>query len=156
MRLRCLVLLLALPVLAGCNRPGHQLASTAIESLKQVRAATQIGMTYEQYSTRVIDAKAKVNAASEILADDDPLKEDLKATMNCYADGVTIWQMKLQNQKIYIIGEPGGSLTAKYLARSEDLATDGIKKWANPDALLESAIAAGDSHLEKAISHMND
>jgi hypothetical protein len=156
MRFRSLVLLLALPLLAGCTQPGHQLANTAIESLKQVRAASQIGMTYEQYSTRVIDAKVKVNAALEKLPDDDPLKEDLNATMNCYADGVTIWQMKLQNQKIYIIGEPGSSLTAKYLASSEDLSTDGIKKWANPDALLQSAIAAGDSHLEKAISHTND
>ena len=113
-------------------------------------------MTYEQYSTRVIDAKAKVNAASEKLGDDDQLKEDLNATMNCYADGVTIWQMKLHNQKIYITGEPGSSLTAKYLAGSEDLSTDGINKWANPDALLQSALAAGDSHLAKAISHMND
>ena len=155
MFLRRLIPLVCVLLLASCNRADRQLANAAIESLKQVRAATEVGMTYEQYSTRVIDAKAKVTAAMEKLTDDDPLKDGLNATMNCYADAVTIWQMKLNGQKIYMLGEPGSSLIAKYHVDNEDIVSNGTKQWANPDALLRSALAAGNNHLSKAIDLLN-
>lgn len=112
---RFLTILTAVILVAGCSgQQRHpQSVHDAVASLKKVQAGTEIGMTYEQFSGLVIEAKAKTNDALPSLSESG-LKDAIQDAITCYADAVTVWQMKVKNEPLYINYEPGRTLLPRY------------------------------------------
>lgn len=91
--------LLAMSLLAGCGKlSAKQKTATneAIEALGKLKAATQIGVNFQQYGSLLIEAKAKVNSAAEILPDGE-LKKSLEDSVQAYADAHTYWGTKINH-----------------------------------------------------------
>lgn len=65
-------------------------ATSALTALKKIQAATEVGVSYQQYSQLVVDAKAAVNDATSNLPDGE-LKAELQAAMEAYVDAGEGW-----------------------------------------------------------------
>jgi hypothetical protein len=96
MRIRKAILLaitaIALAHLAACGLSGRQRAATknVLTALKKIQAAVEVGVSYQQYSQLVIEAKAAVNEASSQVPDGE-LKQELLAAMEAYSDASEGW-----------------------------------------------------------------
>lgn len=93
-------------VSAKTNRPTHKTASVthsaglttaqkaadfaALKSLRRLQAATEVGVSYVDYSSRLIDVKADVSDNLDNLPNGQ-LKQKLNAAMDAYADARTAW-----------------------------------------------------------------
>jgi hypothetical protein len=73
------------------------LVSEALKTLRKVQAATEVGMNMSDYSKLVVEAKAAVNDALSALSDTD-LKKEIEVTMQAYADGLTVYNLALQER----------------------------------------------------------
>src|SRR5687767_4805253 len=103
----------ALLLLSACTNSVPPSAHSALESLRKVQAATQVGVNYEHYNALVIEAKSQINSASRALPDGS-LKSELNSAIDTYADGVTVWQMQVNREPLEVSREPGKSLLTKY------------------------------------------
>jgi hypothetical protein len=110
-RFLLVLILLALP--ACSEGPPQALAREALEALRKVQVATEVGMSFEQYSGLVIEAKVKTDAALRGLPD-GPLKSELGEAIDCYADGSRIWSMIINGDKFELGREPSGHYLTKY------------------------------------------
>lgn len=145
------LIFLVMPLLAGCNRnAGDQqtkgksvppAAIDAVKSLRKIEAATQVSVSYLQYSQLVIDAKAQVNEASSVLPDGE-LKSEINAAMDAYADAGLPWHEQIQGSSIlYKDLEPGKTLIPKY-----SLSGQGLDVLRARTLILEAAT----KHLDRA------
>jgi hypothetical protein len=96
----------------GLSSTQRTAADDALTSLRKIKAATEVGVNYQQYGLLVIDAKAKVNEASRVLPKGD-LNNELNATMEAYADALQGWQMKITSL-LWVDREPGKTFVRKY------------------------------------------
>jgi len=79
----------------GAKPPRPEVAK-AIEALKLVRTASKFSENYDDYRNRVIDAKAAVEGAQEVLEDRFPdlkLKLQLTETIHDYMYGKSAWHL---------------------------------------------------------------
>jgi hypothetical protein len=101
-------------LLTSCAHGPTKETLEAVMALKKIQAATQVGVSYQQYGLLLIEAKAKTNEATAALPD-GALKTDLTTTMDSYADAGTVWGIKIQRYSLHDDGsEPDKSLIAKY------------------------------------------
>jgi len=137
---RYLVLTLILAVSLGCNSEGEarreeqvkrvvaeqarideervkqvQAAQNALKAIRRIVSATDIGVTYLEYNSRLLDAKADVD--SELSSLDLPefsrFKQEMGLAIECFADARTIWQ-KADGDEVLADYEPQKSLIEKY------------------------------------------
>lgn len=80
-------------------------------------------MTYEQFSTLVIEAKAKTNDAMADLPDGG-LRIAMSNAIGSYADAVAVWQMKVKRQPLCLRDEPGRKLIPFYSIQIESSCAD--------------------------------
>jgi hypothetical protein len=87
-----------------------------------MKSATDVGINYQQYSSRIIDLKGDVDEAIAQLSDRE-LKTELTLAMEAYQDALTLWSHLVQSGldvvPISTIGgtqaeEPAYSLQKKY------------------------------------------
>jgi hypothetical protein len=76
-------------------------AADAIKALDRVKAAVEVGVTFQKYSELVIDAKAAVNEAERTLPNGD-IVANLSGAVQAYKDVVAIWNRKIQRDVYYI------------------------------------------------------
>lgn len=88
-------------------------AREALDSLRKVQTATQMGIGYEPYSSLTLDAKVKTEAALQELSD-DALKSELRMAADSYADGVAFWTAALKGEHFDLSREPWRTLLPKY------------------------------------------
>jgi len=86
--------------LSGCSsaKKKEAVAKTqaAIDSLKKIGSATDVGMNYLKYGELLIEAKAKVDEAMPVIKDAD-IQSKIKSVMQKYLDVNTIWREKIEN-----------------------------------------------------------
>jgi hypothetical protein len=85
-----LIILILISACSGLNEKQRKSVEDAISALRKIDAATDVGINKPEYSKMVIDAKAAVNNASEILPDGE-LKQSLQETIQNYEDADKIW-----------------------------------------------------------------
>ena len=135
-------------LVVGCGGLSSKQRSAADESVKALRkiaAATEVGVNYQTYGQLLIDAKAKVNEAKDVLLDGD-LKTEMNAAMDSYGDAATVWGTKIQNQGyFYEIGETK-PITDKY--KLQEIAKNNL--LIDGDIVIKIIWAEARTHLEKA------
>lgn len=112
MKARLIALLLLLGSFA-CSDGSQQPVREALEALRRIQTAVRVGVLFEHYSSLVIDAKVKTDTARRLMPD-GPLKSELGAAMDCYADAAKIWGMGFRGDKLNLRREPGSALLPKY------------------------------------------
>jgi hypothetical protein len=117
--------LIALISITACRAKQYSPeAYQALASLRKIQAATQIGVNYQQYGQLLIEAKDKTNAASRVLSD-GPVKTEIRATMDAYADAGQVWGEKTRSRDSRLYGwlnndeEPGLTLIPKYSLKTD-------------------------------------
>lgn len=144
-------------MLASCSAKYPSEARDALEALRKVQAATQVGVNYQQYGQLLIDAKAKTNAASLALPD-GPLKNEFKGAIDAYADAATAWDTKFNSDrlfkdKLFTDWDPGRSLIPKYklplrgISQNEKAA--GGVDWIDTAAAMSIIWQHADSHIKE-------
>jgi hypothetical protein len=107
-----LILTIALLACSSCQRRPTTVTS-AFEALKKLDTAAEIGVTYEQYSDLLIDAKLKVETANASL-EDGILRSHLNSALDNYLDAGTVWKMMIRNEPLYLREHPGQTILPKY------------------------------------------
>lgn len=86
-------------------------ANEALKALRKMASATEVGISYQEYGTRIIDAKADVDEAIRQLPD-SALKEHISLAMEAYADAARAWSQMLRYDFLIVMREP--TLPEKY------------------------------------------
>lgn len=139
-----IVVLSAIVLLTSCSSATTKAGKDALESLRRVQAAVQVGVSYQRFGEILIDAKARTNAASRVLPD-GPVKTELNAVMDAYMDASRVWQLKIDNQWLDRNSEPGKTLIPKY-----DLPVAADHNGARPDESLPVIWRFADTHIVQA------
>jgi hypothetical protein len=105
--------MLSLQACSGTPQYSNE-AREALESLRKLQAATQVGVSYQQYRQLLIDAKAKTNAASSALPD-GTLKTALNKAVDAFVDAGNVWGAKVGgDNRLHKGWGPGKTLISKY------------------------------------------
>jgi hypothetical protein len=84
------------PLITACNK--NSAATEALRALRKIEAATEVGVSYQQYGPLVIEAQAQVNEAKAKLPDGE-LKTLLEQTILIYAKVGELWGLQIQNNR---------------------------------------------------------
>lgn len=71
-------------------------ASDAIDALRGLNSATDVSLTFAEYSKRMIDAKVKVDKYLADAPKDDPPRETIQNTMRLYVLAGQLWSASVQ------------------------------------------------------------
>lgn len=82
------------PVPSPQPDPAREAALAAVRSLRKLASAAEIGVTYRDYSSRLIDVKSEVDEALAQMPDGD-LKKEVAAAMEAYGDAGQAWSRTL-------------------------------------------------------------
>lgn len=97
----CLLLTLLLIACGGLPSKQKTAAEEAIKSLRKIAAATEVGVNYEKYGNMLIETKAVVNEANEILPEGE-LKKEIVAAMDSYQKALDVWNQKITVARLNI------------------------------------------------------
>lgn len=121
----------------------------ALKSLRKLAAATEVGVNFQEYGSRLIDVKAEV---SEFLPKitDGFVKEEIKLAMEAYADAATAWNWTIVNHMgdMFPDFEPGKTLQQKYSIPTYRWTSD--SNLMARDKVLSTIWAAARKYIENA------
>lgn len=143
-----IALILSLLIVSGCSHVSakqKEAITAALDSLGKLKAATQVGVNYQQYGMLLIEAKAKVNTAVEILPDGD-LKKNLDDSVQAYVDAHTYWGTKI-NPNYSVEDQIKTALVKKY-----QVPVESFGYLENQNQILSQVWNAADIHRQKAAS----
>jgi hypothetical protein len=126
-------------------------ADEAIKALRKIEAATQVGVTYQQYRDLLIDAKAKVNEATATTHSPE-FKSELNAAMDAYDDAGTAWGDMLEYDFMETEYEPWHTIQQKYSIPEDH--SNQMSKGASRQTVLNTIWAAASAHLNRASEAM--
>ena len=133
-----------------------QAAVDAVKSLRRMKSATDVGINYQQYSSRIIDLKGDVDEAIAQLSDRE-LKTELTLAMEAYQDALTLWNHMVQSSLDVVpisttagtqAEEPAYSLQKKY-SIPETTKYD-IFVVMTREAIFSTIWAAASEHVDRA------
>lgn len=87
--------------------------ANALKALGRVDAAVEVGVNYVRYSELVIDAKAEVNEASQILPRGE-LLTNLSEAMDAYRDAGTVWNYMIKYPYLGLSGFGDINILTRY------------------------------------------
>lgn len=122
-QLLCLLFSVLCLSLACERKPSKEqvAADAALKALRKLEAATQVGVSYQQYGQLLIDAKAQVNEASTLITR-PKLKDDINWIMDAFTDAGKVWAKKVKGDKsLFSLVEPGKELIPKYSLKTEKM-----------------------------------
>lgn len=127
--------------------PTINYAANAIKALRQLSAATDVGVNFQDYGRRVIDVKAEVEDFLPNI-DDEYVKNEIKLAMNAYADASSAWNFSVQNRGyLFIDFEPAITLRPKYNIPTTQL---GRLTLISNETALSTIWSAAKTHIENA------
>jgi hypothetical protein len=131
----------------------NEAAVNALRALRKMMSATEVGISYQEYGSRLIDLKAEVDEALSQMQPGD-LKTEISSAMEAYADASTAWSTALQHGRDSMFPdlEPATSLIRKY-----DLPID--RSIGMPLVMRSVALSKiwgmARNHIERASALMN-
>lgn len=90
-------------------------AREAVRALQKLVSATEAGMNYREYGTRLADTKAAVDEATRALSD-KAIKTSIVSAMDAFLDAGSAWDfmIRLRVSEINVTTEYGAALQKKY------------------------------------------
>ncbi len=104
---------------------------TAMKELRKMQSATEVGISFQEYSSRLIDLKASVDEALRQISDSD-LKRELRFAVEAYADGLDLWNRQLHTryplkQSGDLLREEAKDICEKYGIKDFSTSTSGAE-----------------------------
>ena len=121
-------------------------ARDALKALRKMAGATEIGINFQEYGSRVIDAKADVEEGLRQLPDGE-LKTEISLAMEAYADAGMAWNGMIRYDFMLLNFEPGATLQKKYSIPVDRSLGDPVM---TRNAVLSTIWQAARAHLDKA------
>lgn len=88
-------------VSSGLNATQVASAKSALKELRKLKSATEVGLTLDKYSDRVIDGVASINESLTDLPSGS-VKTNISNSSNAYKDALTVWQTSAQSEFISV------------------------------------------------------
>jgi hypothetical protein len=89
-----------------------------VNALRKIESAVQVGVNNQQYTSLVVEAKAKVDLANDLLPNGE-FKTRLNSALDCYLDAGKAWAEKLDQWELLDVKDPvGKALIEKYSLQS--------------------------------------
>jgi hypothetical protein len=123
-------------------------ARDALKALRKMAGATEIGINFQEYGSRVIDAKADVEEGLRQIPDGD-LKTEISLAMDAYADAAKAWNEMIRYDFLMVKFEPGATFQKKYSIPVDTSIGDPIMRR---NVVLSTIWQAARTHLERAES----
>src|SRR5262249_44123796 len=123
-------------------------ARDALKALRKMAGATEIGINFQEYGSRVIDAKADVEEGLRQIPDGD-LKTEISLAMDAYADAAKAWNEMIRYDFLMVKFEPGATFQKKYSIPVDTSIGDPIMRR---NVVLSTIWQAARAHLERAES----
>lgn len=130
--------------IVSCSSSPNPAASDALKSLRKLSGAAQVGSNLQEYTSRLIDAKAEVDEKAAQLPEGE-LKQEIKSALEAYTDAKTIWAVFGRGYVDETL-EPGKSIISKYNVPKGSNYTSGR----DLETTLSTIWQAADKHIEKA------
>ena len=128
----------------------NELASSAIRALRKLAGATEVGISFREYGSRVIDVKADVDESIRELPEGD-LRNEIRLAMEAYADAAQAWNEMTRHEFMLINYEHGASLQKKYSIPVDTSLSSPIMRR---DVVLSVIWKAARTHIDRASSLM--
>ncbi len=114
------------------DRKRNEKLDAAITALRKISSAVEVGVNYEQYSTLLIEAKAKVDLAKDLFPGD--ISKQLDTTLDNYVDARKAWGEKFRDWAILDVEDP----VSKAILEKYSLPID-TRTWITDDGRRDSA-----------------
>jgi hypothetical protein len=135
--------------------PKDEDANRALRALRKLAGATEIGISFQEYGSRLIDVKNEVDDASSRIPAGD-LKNELSLAMEAYADAGQAWNQMIRYEFMLPNSEPGLTLIRKYSLQPTELVPGNRSTLALPrNYVLTSVWGAARSHIDRASSMLS-
>ena len=118
----------------------------AIKALKQLSAATEVGVNFQDYGRRVIDVKAEVEENLSNISDEN-VRNEIKLAMEAYVDASSAWNEMLRYEFILVKETLGQALQKKYSIPIDNSLGSAVM-WRK--TVLSSIWQAAKTHIENA------
>jgi len=119
-------------------------AKAAVQALKKMSGATEIGLNIMEYNKRLIDLKGDVDEAVEQLPEGE-LKREIGAAMEAYVDAMEIWREDFLEYDFALTQfEPARTLQKKYGIPQRDAESIG------KNTTLSVIWSAASRHVDRA------
>jgi len=130
-------------------------ANRALRALRKLGGATEIGISFQEYGSRLIDIKNEVDEATSRIPASD-LKNELTSAMEAYVDAGQAWNQMLRYDFMLPNTALGLTLISKYSLQARELVPGNRSTLALPrDYVLSAVWAAARAHIDRANSLMN-
>jgi hypothetical protein len=127
----------------------HPAATDALKALRKMAGAAQMGINFQEYSSRMIDAKADVDESLAQLPDGE-VKKEIALALQAYVDAKTIWNDAATSDSVFTMLEPAKTLQRKYKIPERQKGTVTDKSVA-----LSTIWGVADKHIERASKLLN-
>lgn len=132
----------------------RKVANNALDSLKKISAALDVGVNFSTYNQMLIDAKNQVNEVEAKMSDGE-LKMEISKAMDAFLDALTIWKMELEGRTaLWKEIAPYAQLINKYSMPTSDFRDTELGRNIYDGIRLEDARQiiwkAGRTHVNKA------
>lgn len=122
----------------------HPASLDALKSLRKMSGAVEIGINFQEYSSRMIDLKSEVDESLAQLPKGE-LKKEITLALQAYVDAKTIWNDAASSDYVFTMLEPAKTLQHKYRIPEASKGQMTYKKVA-----LSTIWAAADRHIGRA------
>jgi len=118
--------------LSGCgdlSSSQQKEVKEALQSLGKITSSIEIGVSFGQYSSLVLEANFQVNEAVNTLSK-SPLKDELASAMEAYVDARDAWSYDLASEYHTYLAEdkePGLKLIPKYSLHQHVKSKDAVQ-----------------------------
>jgi hypothetical protein len=125
-------------------------AKAAVQALKKMSGATEIGLNIMEYNKRLIDLKGDVDEAVEQLPEGE-LKREISDAMDAYVDAMEVWRKEFVEFDFALTEfEPARTLQKKYAIPQEQSSSSGMLIRKN--VTLSIIWSAASQHVDRASS----
>ncbi len=133
----------------------HPAAVAALKSLRKMAGAAQMGINFQEYSSRIIDAKADVDESVAQLPDGE-VKKEISLALQAYVDAKTIWNNSATSDVVITMLEPGKSLQRKYKIPETTYGQATKGQSTDKTIALSTIWSVASKHIERASKVLNE
>lgn len=133
----------------------HPAAIAALKSLRKMAGAAQMGINFQEYSSRIIDVKADVDESVAQLPDSE-VKKEISLALQAYVDAKTIWNNSATSDVVITMLEPGKSLQRKYKIPETTYGQATKGESTDKTIALSTIWSVASKHIERASKVLNE
>lgn len=135
--------------------PQDEGATRAWRALRKLAGATEVGINFQEYGSRLIDVKNEVDDATSRMPAGD-LKLELNLAMEAYVDAGQAWNQMIRYDFMLPNAEPGLTLIKKYSLQPVELVPGNRSTLALPrNYVLTTLWATARLHIERSNAEIN-